>query len=219
MKKKILIGGLLGLVSFFLSLWGFYLMMPSLAPDKVVDTKLELDSLGLIHFSAADSIRAARDSVLALADTLEPVPATHFDVPDVATEDSVYRSSIVDSLQLVLSQIRAMEQEKAALMGQVEALTQRIQTIESRRVEAENLSTTLTKLDDRQLGAILQGLDEKVLEMIYQKASAKNQARLLQALPSERAASFIQGLVRSGAAPAPTTPAADPATPDGSSEP
>ena len=115
-----------------------------------------------------------------------------------------------------------MEQEKTALLTEVETLTSRIQAMEGRRVEAEALGTTLAKLEDKQLAAILQNLDPRVLELLYLKASARTQARLMQSLPPERAASFIRSLVKippsSDPAPPPTTPTTAASATEGASE-
>ena len=206
MKKMFIIGGGLGLLSFVAGLAGLYLLMPSVDPVRVEDTKLQLDSLGLITYRAADSIRAVRDSLHA-SDSLAAVGDSAA-LAEIAPGLSA--AGAVDSLQRVIERIRRMEQEKSALLTEVESLTARLQTLEERRVEAENLSATLAKVEDRQLGAILQSLDARALELIYLMSSSRNQARLLQALPPDRAASFIRSLVKLPPGAPPAQPAATP---------
>lgn len=229
MKKKLVIGGGLGIISFIAGLLGFYLLMPKLAPDRVENTKLTLDSLGLLPYEGADSVRAVRDSLsmpdsTALLDS-NTVAAQGLPGDAVLPEDAAAGASggIVlggqgDSLRFIRQQMRALEAEKAALASQVERLTSRIETIENRRVEAEKLGENLAKLEDKQLTAILKDLDIRVVELLYHKASARNQTRLLQAMPPDRAAQFIRSLVRMGPAAepaasttqAPSTPPQDP---------
>lgn len=197
MKRMLIIGGVLGVISFIGGLAGFYLMMPSVAPTLVEQTRLELDSLGLISVRGADSLRALRDALRAAADSLDSADSVSQD-PTTAEAGGV-----ADSLRNVVNRIRAVETEKAALLRQIDALTARIRAIEGKRAEAEQISATLAKLEDRQLGPILESLDDGVLELIYQQSSAKTQARLLAALPADRAAGFIRSLMKAGPATPP----------------
>lgn len=208
MKKLAMAGGL-GVVSFFAGFIGFYLMMPSIAPDVVEETRLQLDSLGLVAYGPADSIRAARTAVAAPADSagLE------------SHADSLYVDTLRDSLGLAQAQVDVVTQENETLAQQLEDLQKRLATLEARHADATRLSETLAKLEDRQLTAILQDLDTQVLELLYVKASPRNQARLLQAMPPARAAQFVRTLVKAppvseATAQHPTAPSMDRGSPD-----
>ena len=64
------------------------------------------------------------------------------------------------------------------------------------------MSGTLTKLEDKELEAVLAELDQAMLESLYVEASARNRKRLLQSIPPERAALLVKGLMNPDAAPA-----------------
>jgi Mg/Co/Ni transporter MgtE len=67
--------------------------------------------------------------------------------------------------------------------------------MERRREEASRMTGTLTKLEDKELSAVLEQLDLAVLETLYIEATGRNRTRLLQAMPAERAALVVRGLV------------------------
>lgn len=221
MKKKLLLVVGLGIASFVGGLAGFYAMMPALAPGLVEQTRIELDSLGLLAYDAADSLRSAREATAGYTPAVPGGTTPAALAAHVSTAAATPSAGGVDSLKLaLLDQVRAVEAERSALKRQVETLTARLEAIEGRRAEAESVSATLAKLDDRQLGGILQNLDPVVLEMIYRKSPAKTQARLLAALPGDRAAGFLRSLmgVKASEPVAPATPPATTASTTGSSE-
>lgn len=106
----------------------------------------------------------------------------------------------------------------APLRAEIEALTERLVVAEAAadslrdrlaqqsaladeaRSDAGELATTLTKMEDAELEAVVQRLDGRSFVQLYEAASARNQVRLLGALTSEQAASFIRHQLPGGPA-------------------
>ena len=64
----------------------------------------------------------------------------------------------------------------------------------------QQLNSTLSRLEDRDLAVVVEQLDEAVLEVLYTQSSGRNRTRLLQAMSPQVAASFVQRLVQPGRA-------------------
>jgi hypothetical protein len=85
-------------------------------------------------------------------------------------------------------------------------------TAEAGRSDAADLAKTLTKMEDEDLGAVVQRLDGRSFVRLYEAASSRNRARLLNALAPDQAAAFVRHQLPGGAASGPPTrPAAAPA--------
>ena len=70
---------------------------------------------------------------------------------------------------------------------------------EADAARATELATTLTKLDDEALGAIVQRLDGASFVTLYRATSSRNQIRLLGALTPAQAAAFVRHQLPGGA--------------------
>lgn len=75
--------------------------------------------------------------------------------------------------------------------------------------DAAALATTLTRLEDDALGAIVQRLDGHSFTKLYDAATPRNRSRLLDALTPDQAASFIRHRLP-GSGPPPVMPASAP---------
>ncbi len=191
--KKAIIAVVAGLVAFVAGLAGSYFAMPSIAPSVVETALLSADSLAATP--PPDSLALALpDSLLADTSALG------------ASTQQALVAALRDSLAEARQHVQRMEDERSALLERLDA-TRRGQATATKSPVAqgtiEALSTTLAKLEDKELAAILQQLDLNVLEMLYARASARTRPRLLRALPPDAAARFVRRLT--GAPPPPDT--------------
>lgn len=223
--KKLLIGGAIAAVSFVAGLAGLYYAVPLIAPDRAEEARLLVDSLAAA--SRLDSLALPDSSALNLTAALLP-DSSALDSLGVLPDDDAAaaaaaapplstgaRAAAEDSLR---SRLQAVEQERQALAARFEAMQKR----ESQRDEARaatsaavtELAGTLAGLDEKELGAILTRLDIDVVRALYDRASGRNRARLLQAMPADRAAQFVQSLVRPDRPLSTVPPVAEAVTPD-----
>ncbi|ARA94782.1 MAG: hypothetical protein D6685_19670 [Bacteroidetes bacterium] len=188
--SKVVVAAAVSVLAFILGIIGAYMAMPSLDPERVEETHRILDSLSradtTLSFAQIDSLIRA-DTAARPVPTPEPAPE-----PDVPPERIV---ALEDSLTMLREELKASKETLQSLQRQVQAMQQRWSELERRRQEASRLSGTLTKLEDAELGAVLEQLDLSVLEMLYIEASGRNRTRLLQAMPPERAALVVRKLV------------------------
>jgi flagellar motility protein MotE (MotC chaperone) len=104
-----------------------------------------------------------------------------------------------DSLQALQRRLHEMNTAFTSLQGEAEGLVERVNDFETVQVQTEDLSKTLTKMEDKELRAIVQQLDPEVLATLYKQASGRNRTRLLQALPPTQAAQFVHRLTGASA--------------------
>jgi hypothetical protein len=222
MKKALLALGI-GAVSFLVGLIGFVFVLPSVAPERAEEAKLYLDSLEAVQqghvfsdsTSHEDSTHATNEHG-ETADTLhgEETPVRDIsDAPDKHTTPAEMPPALKDSLASMRQRIQTLHTENQSLRRQLDEARKSTQTRATRASDVAGLTETLTKLDDKELRPILQQLDGDVLEQLYKSTSGRTQARLLKAMPADRAAGFVQNLVR-GTSAAGTTQKADSSTPE-----
>ncbi len=202
--KKVLIAVAVSLFSFAAGLIGFYFALPSVAPDRAEEARMHLDSLmaaadttrldSLQRMFAADSLNlpeAALDSVLlilgdtSVAPSLEVVEAARQQMAALRDSLRMREKSLHDAI------IRADSIEKKLGEQLAKPKTQPEKKNE-KQIDVADLSAALSKLEDKELRAILQQLDVASLETLYQKASGRNRVRLLQAMQPNQAARFVQ---------------------------
>lgn len=209
--SKVVVAAAVSVLAFVLGITGAYLAMPSMAPEMVENTHRILDSLVLadssFSFAEVDSLIRADTVAQAAAEPEAPEPV----VPPALI------TSMKDSLTMLREQLNTSTEELRTLREQVRTIQRKWEELERRRQEASQLSGTLTKLEDRELSAVLEQLDLSVLEMLYIEASGRNRARLLQAMPAARAALVVRGLVNPSSSSVPPSPpdtvASDPVLP------
>ena len=208
--KKALIILPLALLGFTAGLVGLYFALPHVDPKRAAEAKERLDSLGI----AAPSVLADLPSLDALlradslaADSLAklmPEPVIAVDAAALADRDSL--DGVVQTLQ---AQLAEAEKQNTDLQERLQTLEERLNTLETRQAEASALSTTLSKLEGRELSAILQQISLPVLTELYQEASSRNRTKLLQAMAPDRAALFVNTLMLADADTAGSAPQAD----------
>lgn len=115
-------------------------------------------------------------------------------VPDSAAVELAPLAAELDALTQRLSDAEAAADSLRRLLDQQQTLADEV------RSDAGELATTLTKMEDSELGAVVQRLDGRSFVQLYEAASARNQVRLLGALTSEQAASFIRHQLPGGPA-------------------
>ena len=193
MIKKGMITLAAGLVAFTAGMAGLYLAMPRLAPERVEATRSLLDSLARSETTHADSLSSDPEPTVlppaGLPDSLTRTPQSTVAPPTV----------YADSLRILRARLQETTEARRRLEQELAALRQSQAEARDRQVEAEALGSTIAKLEDRELSALLAQLDMDVLDLIYRASSGRNRTRLLQALAPDRAARFVQDLVRSEA--------------------
>ncbi len=222
-------------MAFAMGLAGVYFAMPVLSPAMAEGVQIHLDSLAVADSLASlalagslgllpdgtnrppdslavmlpDSLVRAQPDSLADAgsaqDSTRSADSLASGETTTAIEDS---TAIQDSLAFLQRTLEGLLKEKGMLLAQVEALQEQSQNQQTQRTAAKELSTTLAKLEDKELAGVVEQLDMGVLEIIYTQASGRNRARLLQAMRPEVAARFVNNLVQPGRAvvtPAPDT--------------
>lgn len=213
--KKAIILAVAGVLSFVVGTAGIYLAMPTIAPAVVDSTRVRLDSLGLLPRLPEDD--ADRDPA---GSSVDPLP---FDTATtLASADSsdslqarslptgpIIEFSMDDSLRHTTDLLNNLKANNAALTAKIEELTGRIDQMTSQKAETEELSKSLSKLEDRQLAGILADLDLSVVETLYLQSSGRDRSRLLQNLPPERAARFVKTLVKGPGSSSEVAAAAD----------
>lgn len=205
--KKVIILSAAGLLSFALSTAGIYLAMPSIAPAVVHETSIRLDRLGLVPRNGPDSLGSAGNDEPMLEHDPAPIVAdvksdtSGTTEADRASSETTSVSDVLlkDSLRRATNIVSNLERNNAILLSTVDELEERLDSLQTRRVDASELNASLTKLEDKQLGNILVSLDLEVVEMLYMQASARERSRLLQHLPPDQAARFVRTLVGSAA--------------------
>jgi hypothetical protein len=215
MKKRILIALGAAVVAFMVSFGGVYFALPhldSVPQDEAVavrpartDEPLPLQAEAV---SEPPPLLAARDT--ASRPLVESPPLTA-ELPALAQESAPAEPAppvveppstvLEDSVRVLLALIERTNQEKRTVEAELAGLRSRLQADEARKVEAAGLSSTLSRLEDRELQALLQQLDVRVLEILFVESSGRTRTRLLQSMPAERAARFVRNLVAPGSPP------------------
>ncbi len=209
-KKKYILAAAIGIVSFIVGAAGLYFAMPSINPDRADAARVRLDSLAAVdsssvrdagEFVPGDSAGSALQfSVLDSATLHLPMDSVRVMAERADTMRSYYQSRLIavltDSLNRTSLRLSEATLQKAALEKQAEVLQERLTAKGVQRVDAAGMSSTLSKLEDKELRPVLQNMEETVLEQIYLSSSSRNQSRLLKALNPERAAGLVQRLMR-----------------------
>ncbi len=170
MKPLLLLLTVVGL--FVAGAAGTYFLMPVVAPEKVLQARHDLDSLNALlkgdtlALAAADTPASPAPADTAAADTTAgPAPAP---APDSA------RAAV------------AAAAARPAPAAPPEA---------DQAGQARELAAVMSKMEDKELRALVASLDGDVLRLLYREASSRNKTRLLQAIPPERAGEFVRGLI------------------------
>lgn len=194
---------LAGLLAFVAGLAGIYAAMPYLAPEVVDAAQARLDSLDRVSRGlppdpeavVPDSVLLPRPDYEALQEELEAMEAL------VAS----LRDSLADHRALVALRDDAVATRDERMVQ----LRSQIAVLEARRQDAESMSATLAKLEDKELSALLGELKMDILEEIFAVSSARNRTRFLQAMPSSRASVFVQRVMGAPRADADASASAD----------
>ncbi len=197
--------------AFTVGLAGMYFAIPALAPEKIEHAEAHLDSLALVDSLARlyhgelspdslailfSALSVDQDSLdAAIADSIAQAEALAQAADSMAIETEV-EGAIEDSVAIIQSRFEELERDKQRLLQQVEALRREQEAQGGQEADVEELSATLTKLEDKELAGVIEKLDMEVLETLYAKASARNRTRLLQAMPASMAAHFVRRLVQ-----------------------
>ena len=181
--NKPLLALIVSVVFFVVGLTATYLAMPAIAPEKVDQVQSRLDSLAQLEASltAADSLGTST----MMADSM-------------LTADSLQAPTLLvglrDSLTMLHERLEEEQLQKDTLLMRIQTMEQRWVELAARYAEASQMSSTITKLEDKELAELLGKLEDDVLESMYIEASARNRARLLQMLPAEKAATLVHRL-------------------------
>ncbi|MFQ5571126.1 MAG: hypothetical protein ACE5G0_15710 [Rhodothermales bacterium] len=214
--KRIIIAVVAGLLAFIVGLGGMYYAMPALAPERVEEAQAMLDSLALADSLTSVERAGLEDSTATTIRSIgqngdSPGVPDSSAVSDIQPDSSQHRvdaatdttdapveadAALQDSLAKYRSQVASLITEKSTLLAEIQTLKQQQGEQQARSVEVQELSTTLTKLEDKELAQIVEQLDMAILQDLYHKASSRNRARLLQAMQPQAAADFVRRMVQ-----------------------
>lgn len=110
----------------------------------------QLDSLRQLNSALADSVRTdslAPDTLALLADSL------------AATRDTLQQ--LRDSLRILYQQMNTLQQTLTQTQRHLQQTQQQLAVLERRRIQAQELATTITRLEDDQRRALLSQLSPK----------------------------------------------------------
>ncbi|AEN73998.1 hypothetical protein Rhom172_2096 [Rhodothermus marinus SG0.5JP17-172] len=175
----------LAIVFFLIGVVGMYFAMPYIAPQRVQQVQRQLDSLRQINSALADSVRTdslAPDTLALLIDSL------------VATRDTLQQ--LRDSLRSLYQQMNALQQALTQTQSHLQQTQQQLAVLERRRIQAQELATTITRLEDDQRRALLSQLSPEILDMLYLETQGRGRTLLLQSLPPEQAARLVSRLIQ-----------------------
>ncbi len=131
------------------------------------------------------------------------IAAMRMMAPEPAADAEAAAVAAADSTQADSASVAGFADELAQLQGRLaeaEARADSLRRLMDERQEAEaastteaaELATTLTKMDEDALAAIVQRLDGRSFVTLYGAASARNKGRLLDALTPTQAAAFVR---------------------------
>lgn len=222
-------------MAFAMGLAGVYFAMPVLSPAMAEGVQIHLDSLAVADSLASlalagslgllpdgtnrppdslavmlpDSLVRAQPDSLADAgsaqDTTRSVDELASDETTTATEDE---TAIQDSLAVLQQRVEGLLLGERVHLEQIAELQVQLEAQQAQDDKIQQLNSTLSRLEDRDLADVVEQLDVAVLEVLYTQSSGRNRARLLQAMRPEVAARFVSNLVQPGravVAPAPDT--------------
>lgn len=199
---KIVLALVISLVAFIGGLAATYFLVPSLLPEKAVEAQAHIDSLAIVDsLMQVYSQGAIPDSSWAellteefsKAEGEEEVVDSTDTIADIAPDSVAVVAD--DSLASMAQQIESLQQTNKRLLAEINSLKSQQQDRSVQESDVEALSNTLSKLEDKDLGAIVEQLDLSELRALYEQSSAKNRARLLQAMPASAAANFVRHLI------------------------
>ena len=173
MKPLLLLLTVVGL--FVAGAAGTYFLMPVVAPEKVLQARHDLDSLNAL----------LKGDTLALAAADTPAPPAPADTAAADTTAGPAPAPAPDSARAAVAAaaVAASEPAPAAPPDADQA------------GQARELAAVMSKMEDKELRALVASLDGDVLRLLYREASSRNKTRLLQAIPPERAGEFVRGLI------------------------
>ncbi len=170
--KKALVIGIVTVLAFAGGLLGPSLLLPAPAPAEGAGGTATAEEAAIVP---SEDSPAGSDSLAAL-------PA-----------------AAADSLEALRGRLAEAEAEARAHRERVGTLEQALQEQTDRRARAQELSSTVSRLEDGELRALLSAVDAAVLAELYAEASPRNRTKLLQALPAARGAALVERIA--GGAP------------------
>ncbi len=183
MKLLLRIG--LAIIFFLIGMVGMYFSMPYIAPQRVQQVHKQLDSLRQLDRALADSLLTdslAPDTLALLADSL------------AAIRDSLQQ--LRHTLLSLHQQMNTLQQELTQTQMRLQQTQQQLAVLERRRIQAQELATTITRLEDDQRRALLSQLPPEILDMLYLETQGRGRTLLLQSLPPEQAARLVNRLIQ-----------------------
>ncbi len=184
--KKAIIAILATTILFILGIFATFYTMPYIAPDLVEQTQWRIDSTQMVKDGTfPDSL-------------LNPEEVWPIDTVTLVKPLNVLLTGLRDSLDTLGSSLGNEIVTKDSLLARVQEMEKRWDMLQAKYDEAKQMSTTISKLEDRELAELLATLDEEVLESLYVEASARNRTRLLQMMPAEKAAVLVNALTNPG---------------------
>lgn len=106
-----------------------------------------------------------------------------------AAADSADVEGLADELAQMQHRLAEAEARADSLRR---VMAERQEADETAETSAAELATTLTKMEDESLAAIVQRLDGRSFVKLYEAASSRNRGRLLDALTPTQAAAFVR---------------------------
>ena len=185
---------LVTLTAFGAGLYGVKVVLPEAAPGGA--------ALAAGDSAAVAGVRPAADSVAA---------------------DSADAKRSLRELAELRDLLAQTEERIPDLLQRIDQLEQELAVRQDRQERAKELASSVTRLEDAELRALLVQLDGRILVDLYTQASPRNRTKMLAALPAGASAALVE-LVAYGpqraraparsassrsAAPRPAAPAAD----------
>ncbi len=193
-KILTILGGLV--TAFVLGFVALYVAMPSIAPEKVKQVNRHMDSVRittgidfgddpLMVFDSLNTLRFHIDSLVTLGSFMQG---------SVDNQDRQI-TALHDSLRATRERLEAMEREHSEMLSLLDDVVARLRNTETQQSEIRNMSKTLSKMERRELQAIISSMDTNVLQRLYLEASDRERQAILGALSPERAAQLVRTMV------------------------
>ena len=210
---KILLAIGVSVVSFLAGLIGLYLALPAVMPDHVeavlADSLHAADTLAVAGLPNGFSRTLIGPDTTGAADST----GTPFGPSSQPLTFEAMTRALSDTVSTLRQRLHASEVENQRLQEQLTSLETHVAELQVKpSINIDELSQTLSKLEDRELQNLLTQFDLDLLGELYVASSGRNRVRLLQNMPSERAAQFVRNLRQRRDEKAPTA-SASPARP------
>lgn len=206
--KKIFLALGISLMAFVVGLVGTYFALPTVAPEVIDQARQQTDSAA--RRAAADSNPAPPDSTVTQAasamrsprDTLRALPNIPSDSrsqtpgsADTIRSQMAMIEELQDSVAVLNDSLSMLQSKTHGLESNLAQLRQRVKSLESTRAKAAEISKTLSRLENRELRAVLKELDMEIYEVLYAESSGRTRTRLLQSMPPQKAARLVDRMI------------------------